>query len=58
MPDITMCRGLLYNDKVICPLREKCIRHISKPDEYQSYFIEAPGKYDKDKFICSLIIKV
>jgi len=36
MPDITMCSG---KD---CPLKETCYRYKAKPDEYQSYFMEAP----------------
>ena len=41
MPDITMCPG------TNCPYKEKCSRFISKPSEYQSYFMEAPIKDGK-----------
>ena len=37
MPDITMCMG------TGCPIKEQCLRHTSRPDEYrQSYFVHPP----------------
>ena len=38
MPDITMCVG------IFCPLKETCYRYLASPNEYQSYFLEAPYK--------------
>ena len=38
MPDITMCVGKF------CPLKETCYRYLASPNEYQSYFLEAPYK--------------
>lgn len=49
MPDITMCEGKE------CPLKEKCYRFKTKPNEYrQSYFIRIPYSFIKkrcDEFI-------
>jgi hypothetical protein len=41
MPDITMCMG---ND---CPIKETCYRYKAKPNDYQSYFMEAPYKNEE-----------
>jgi len=46
MPDITMCEG------TNCPVSTKCHRFTAKPDEYQSYFADAPGKMKDGKFTC------
>lgn len=39
--DITMCFG----DN--CPLKKKCIRYLTKPEKYQSYFTNSPYKDGK-----------
>ncbi len=45
MPDITMCRGQG------CPVKNRCKRHTSKPDEhYQAYFAESPYKDGECKY--------
>jgi len=47
-PDITMCK-----DKD-CPYKDKCYRFVSKPNSYQSYFIDSPrGEYQ-----CEYLIEV
>lgn len=48
MPDITMCEG------TNCPIKEKCFRFTAKPSEFiQSYFSDAPGEMQDNKFTCS-----
>ena len=38
-----------------CPLKETCYRFKAKPDTYQSYFLESPGKHLKNgKFKCDM----
>ena len=46
MPDITMCEG------TNCPVKERCYRFTAKPNEYQSYFMDVPGKIKDNKFTC------
>lgn len=48
MPDITMCEG------TDCPVKEKCHRFTAKPDEYQAYFVDAPGETKDGKFTCNM----
>ena len=36
--DICMCKG---NE---CPLKNKCIRYVAKPDKWQTYFCIVPYK--------------
>ena len=48
MPDITMCKG------TECPVKEKCHRFTAKPDEYQAYFLDIPGKTEDNKFTCNM----
>jgi len=47
MPDITMCRG------EGCPIKKHCYRHIAKPDELQSYFVESPFDGQKCEMLWS-----
>lgn len=44
MPDITKCVG------TDCPLKKKCYRYTSKPDEYQAYFVYPPIKDGKCEY--------
>lgn len=37
--DITKCEG------TNCPIKEKCFRFTAKADEYQSVFVDVPGKW-------------
>lgn len=55
MPDITMCRAE-RDDKLICPMREKCYRFTAKPNEFrQSYFIHAPWTFAQgDHWTCEV----
>jgi hypothetical protein len=46
MPDIAMCEG------TNCPVKEKCHRFTAKPSKYQTYFTEAPGEMQDNKFTC------
>ena len=46
MPDIAKCNG------TDCPVKEKCFRFTSEPDEHQSYFVGAPGEMKDGKFTC------
>ena len=49
MSDITMCPG------TDCPVKEKCYRFTAPKSEFmQSYFFEAPGKTEDDKFTCDM----
>jgi len=49
MADITMCPG------TSCPVKEKCYRFTATKSEFmQSYFFEAPGKTEDDKFTCEM----
>lgn len=48
MVDICKCKGQV--DDTICPYKEKCYRYTSKPDEYQTYFLNLPLKDDKCNF--------
>lgn len=45
MPDISMCKG------EGCPLKEKCYRHMAKPDSHWQCFMEAVP-YNKEKKSC------
>lgn len=47
MPDITKCTG------TDCPVKEKCFRFTSEPNEHQSYFVDVPGKLEGNEFTCS-----
>ena len=47
MPDIAMCEG------TNCPVKEKCHRFTAKPDQYQAYFVDAPGETKDGEFTCS-----
>lgn len=48
MPDIAKCAG------TDCPVKEKCFRFTAKPSEFrQSYFSNAPGKLEGNKFTCT-----
>lgn len=46
--DITMCKG------TECPVKERCHRFTAKPDEYQAYFVDAPGETKDGKFNCNM----
>jgi len=48
MADITMCNG------TDCPLKEKCLRYLSSPGGWQSYFQKIP--YSKRKKACAEFI--
>lgn len=49
MADISMCPG------TDCPVKEKCYRFTAPKSEYgQSYFFDAPGKTEDDKFTCDM----
>ena len=49
MADISMCPG------TDCPVKEKCYRFTAPKSEFmQSYFFEAPGKTEDDKFTCDM----
>jgi hypothetical protein len=49
MADISMCPG------TDCPVKEKCYRFTAPKSEYgQSYFFEAPGETEDDKFTCDM----
>jgi hypothetical protein len=49
MADITCCPG------TNCPVKEKCYRFTAPKSEFmQSYFFEAPGKTEDDKFTCDM----
>ena len=49
MSDITCCPG------TDCPVKEKCYRFTAPKSEFmQSYFFEAPGKTEDDKFTCDM----
>ena len=62
MPDITMCQGFQVHDGigVRCQLRESCRRHKAKPDQHQSFFMEAPFSREKkgEKFIHTCEFKI
>ena len=47
MPDITMCMG------EGCPVKNHCYRHIAKPSDYQSYFVESPWDGEKCEMLWS-----
>jgi hypothetical protein len=48
MPDITMCYGFE------CPVKEKCKRFTSKPDEHwQAYFLDPPYTITDNVFECN-----
>lgn len=40
MADITKCTG----DH--CPIKDKCYRHTAPSSEWQTWFVETPGKYE------------
>lgn len=39
MPDITMCTGEFSDGKYICGAKDRCYRHMAKPDQWQAYWI-------------------
>jgi hypothetical protein len=49
MTDITMCYGFE------CPVKEKCKRFTSKPDEHwQAYFLDPPYNITDNVFKCDM----
>ena len=50
--DIARCGGarVVGSDNVICPIRDKCMRYLSPPHEYQTYLLIAePAGADVNK---------
>jgi hypothetical protein len=49
MSDITKCHGF------DCPVKEKCKRYISTPnDQWQAYFLEPPYTLTDNVFKCDM----
>ena len=46
--DIAKC------DNEKCPLKDACFRYTSKPDEYQTYFIEMKPKDGKCEYFLAV----
>jgi hypothetical protein len=43
MSDITACSGISKTNAP-CPIKDKCYRYTAPKSDYQSWFVEVPGK--------------